>query len=76
MHHTGDTDGTDGGQLLAEFCFHIGYQPCKANLNTSTDFIHAIGPDPIDQLVFPVIAAGGDRKVVFIQQNGFDACGS
>ena len=73
MHHGRNADGADSRQLKAEFFLYVTPQCGEAALHAAANLIERIGPDPVDQAVFPLPVAGGDGNMILIDQNGFDA---
>ena len=76
VHHSADAEGTDLLQVLPEFFLYVSREICVACVHALMDLIHGIGPDPVHQLVFPVIASGGYRQMILIHQYRLDPCGS
>ena len=76
MHHGGNTDAADHRELLRIFLLKIRFQLRKAGLQTRLRVRKGICPYAINELVFPCVAAGGDRNIAFIQQNSLDARGA
>ena len=73
VHHGGDADGADGREVEAEFVLQIVLQRFDTGPEPGVDAFHGIGPDAVDEPVFPFIVAGGDGTVLLIDQDGFDA---
>ena len=76
MHHAGNADGANRRQRFAEFFLHVAFQIRKAALQPPVDGVHGVGPDPVPELVFPFVAAGGDGGVIPPDEDGFDAGGA
>ena len=72
VHHGRDADGPNTVQLAAQLFLHIRFQSGKAGLDTAMNHIQRVGPDSVDQLVFPFIVAGGKRYMLIVDQNRFD----
>ena len=76
VHHGGNADGTKRRELLCILLLEIFFQLCKTGLQASLHIGKGICPHAVDELVFPCVAAGGDRKIAFIQQNSLDTRGT
>ena len=72
VHHRGDADRADGRKLKIELPLHVAAQRGKAVLHTDAHVLKRIGPDPVDQTVFPLPVAGSDGNVLLIDQNSLD----
>ena len=76
VHHTGNAHSANGGEFDSEFGLHVLGQLSKAAADADVNGIHTVSPDSIYQLILPVMTAGSNGLMVFIQQNGFDTGGS
>ena len=76
MHHGRNTDSTNRCKLLCVFLLEVRFQRCEAGLQARLRVEKRIRPHAAGELVFPCEAAGGDRQIAFIQQNGLDARGA
>jgi hypothetical protein len=45
-------------------------------LQTVPNGFYAVGPQAVDQLIFPLMASLGYRVVVLIYEYSFDSCGA
>ena len=57
---------------LADIVAEVGI----AALQAKPDGLVAVGPEAVDKLVFPLVAALGDRNVVLVNQYRLDAGGA
>jgi hypothetical protein len=74
MHHAAESDGLhifQGDSILFQ---NIFFQVAERILNTRPDIIQVIGPDSINEGVFPVVSARGDRLIVLVDENRFNSC--
>ena len=76
VHHGRNADSTNRCKLLCVFLLEVRFQRCEAGLQARLRVRKRIRPHAAGELVFPCEAAGGDRQIAFIQQNGLDAGGT
>ena len=76
MHHGGNADGPHLGKGDAQLLLHIPLQVGVAVLNAVRHSLHGIGPDAVHQLIFPLVGAGGNGNMVFVDQHRFDPGGT
>ena len=72
MHHRTDTDGCENLYLCVVFLKYLFTEVCVTVLQTEPDSLNAVGPQSINQLVFPVVAALCDDLVFRVDQHGLN----
>ena len=73
MHHCTEANASNRFKDHPVLLFHIFSQLAVAVLQSFPDHIQAIRPNIIFILVFPLVAAGSDRGMVFPYQHCFDS---
>lgn len=73
VHHTGNANGPHLPDGLAEALLNLPLQVRVTGPESLIDLVHGIGPDPIDQLVFPGKAAGSQRPEISVHQHCLDS---
>lgn len=63
-------------QYCTEFLQYIFFQIGLALLQGCMDIFQCIYPDTVFQAVLPFTAAGCNGRMIFVQKNSFDSCGS
>ena len=76
VHHRGDAQGGEVGQLHAVPALHIGLERGIGILNAGPDVVHVVGPHAVFQAVFPGVIAGGDGRVILADEHALDARGA
>ena len=72
VHHRRDAEGADRGQLDVVASPDVGGQRGVALLEPGPDRVQGVGPEPVDELVLPVVTADGQRRVVRSDQHRLD----
>ena len=73
VHHGRYADGAECRRIFPGSFPDIGAQIGIAALHAADDILQRICPDTVFQPVFPYMAAGGNRRMVLVEQNRFDA---
>ena len=73
VHHTGNANGPHLPDGLAEALLNLPLQVRATGPESLIDLVHGIGPDPIDQLVFPGKAARNQRPEIPVHQHCLDS---
>ena len=72
VHHGRDTDTSQNLEFRIVLLEHILAEISIAVLQTIPDGLGAIGPESVDQLVFPGVTALGDGFVLLVDEDGLD----
>ena len=72
VHHRGNADRADCRKLEIILLLHVAAQRGKAVLHADAHVLQRIGPDPVDQAVFPLPVAGSDGNMLLVDQNSLD----
>ena len=76
VHHGADADGGEGLYLRAVLLLHVGLQVSVAVLQAAPHGVEAVGPEAVDELVFPRVAALCDGLVFLVDEYRLDAGGA
>ncbi len=72
VHHAAEADGADGLERDVVLGSHVLGERSIALLQAGPDIVQAVGPDAVFVLVFPVVAARRNRRVIVADQHGLD----
>ncbi len=73
MHHAGKTYGTYFLQLNIVLIVYVLFQGCVAILQAFPYLVLVIGPNPIFQMIFPLMVTLSQDLIVLIYKNSLDS---
>ena len=73
VHHRGDADGPDRGQLDGVPVPQVAGEPDVGGPQPRDDVVDGVGPHAVDQVVGPLVGAGGDDGMGPVDEDGLDA---
>ena len=76
VHHGADADGGEGLYGRAVLLLHVGTEVGVAVLQAVPHGVEAVGPEAVDELVLPRVAALCDGLVLPVDENCLDAGGA
>ncbi len=76
VHHRGEADVPDAGELLAVRGLHVLGHGCVCGLQALPDLFLGVAPQAILQVARPAVVSGCDRAVRIVDKHGLDSGGA
>ena len=74
VHHGADPDRADPCQPDTVLCLRLLLHGRVAVAESVVDVGETVGPDPVDECIFPVMKSDGQHASVIVRQHGLDSC--